>query len=102
MANPTLNLSALAQLVQDTHKHSAENRTLIMAVLWVAVGVAITLLIGLGAMVQAFVAERTTSYQSLVDKISEQNIKIDLLYEEMRGAQQQAVPVAPTPSTTKN
>jgi len=33
-----------------------------------------------GAVLQSEIAQKTNSYQSLVDKINEQNVRLDLLY----------------------
>jgi hypothetical protein len=43
------------------------------------IGLLITVLISIGGNIQAGLAEKSTSYQSLVDKINDQNNKIDTL-----------------------
>lgn len=101
MANPSLDLRRAAQLAEDAQKHSELNRNLIMAVLWVAVGVSVTLLLAVGGLWQNYLAEKRNAYQSLVDKITEQNVKIDLLYDEMRSERQEVAPSVPAPTPVK-
>jgi|WetSurMetagenome_2_1015567.scaffolds.fasta_scaffold802496_1 hypothetical protein len=44
----------------------------------------ITVLITIGGILQENMATRSAAYQDLVNKINEQNIKIDLLYTELK------------------
>jgi len=50
----------------------------ILIVLFVAF---IAAILSVGGFIQSYLASRTATYQSLVDKITEQNVKINLLYD---------------------
>ncbi len=67
----------------DAQKHSALNRTLITTILWVVVLGFIALLITVGGILQSYIAEKTTTYQNLVNQINVQNTKIDILTHDI-------------------
>ena len=67
--------------IGDTEKQAGMNRTLIIALIVVLAAAFIASFITIGAMLQSAIAQKTNTYQSLVDKVTEQSVKIDLLYE---------------------
>lgn len=49
----------------------------------IIIGIVIVLLLTVGGFIQSYLAGRTVTYQSLVDKVNEQNVKINLLYNSL-------------------
>lgn len=106
MANGKLNLEEILESVkvaneakkdaQTAQGHSETNRTLILGALWVAVLGFIALLVTVGGFLQSYLVTKTTNYQTMIDKITEQNVKIDLLYSEFNSGK-----LTPTQSVKK-
>lgn len=68
---------------KQQRKIEAQRKELII-IRWIVVAVVIVLLTTTGAIIQSYLATRTATYQDLVDKVNEQNVKIDLLFDELR------------------
>lgn len=83
---PTLILSSSGEIRGEIRPETEEGKVrreidflkLLMA------GVIIVLLVGFVTLILDYYYTRATIFQDLVNKINEQNIKIDLLFEELR------------------
>ena len=81
---PTDSSSAeLEKQIQEQKIHNFWTRNVIIVVIIVLLGVIITGFITLGAILQENIARRSATYQDLVNKINEQNVKIDILFNEL-------------------
>jgi len=56
---------------------------IVIAILIVLFVAFIATILSIGGFIQSYLASRTATYQSLVDKITEQNVKINLLYDSL-------------------
>ena len=56
---------------------------------WLMVGLVIVLLLGLGGIIQSYLATKTATYQSLVDKVNNQKEETDKLNEKLDGVNTQ-------------
>lgn len=76
-------LAKAREAVGAVAAHSRFNRTMIISVLWVTVGIILSLLVSLGGLIQSSFAEKATSYQALLNKVNEQNNKMDQLNQKL-------------------
>ena len=65
-----------------THKSGTDVKVDLMMI--IMIGIIVVLLTTLGGMIQSSMATKSATYQDLVNKVNEQNIKIDLILDEMR------------------
>ena len=71
-------------LVKAVVKEETEGMKLVMTGVIVAFFIAFILgLIALGAILQSHLVAKQATYQALEDKVNQQSIKTDLLYEEL-------------------
>src|SRR5262245_38569640 len=60
------------------------DRSILVAGFWVVAAGFVAILLIAGGLLQSYLAARTNSFQSLVDKINEQNAKLDVIYEDLQ------------------